>query len=293
MYSPVILFVYNRPAETLATLTSLESNYLSDKTDLFIFSDGPRDERSVKGVQEVRVIIHNKYNFNSITIFESESNLGLAKSIISGVSKIISIHKVVIVLEDDLVTSANFLEFMNQALTFYQGSDKIFSISGYTLQLPCLANYNKDIYLGYRASSLGWGTWADRWSMVDWDLKDYNNFKYNLYQQIRFMRGGIDMPGMLRDQVKGRIDSWAIRWCYNQFKFNQLTVFASKSKVSHIGIGKNATNTKQTRRFDNDLDSGKQHQFQFDDQKAVDKQIIREFRSKFSVWSRLKDKLLS
>jgi hypothetical protein len=292
MCSPVILFVYNRPAETQATLTALEANQLSGKTDLYIYSDGPKNLENYDKVQMVREIIRKNYKFRSIHIIESDSNLGLANSVISGVSQILREYDKVIVLEDDLISSSNFLEFMNQALIFYQYIERIFSVSGYTLRLPYLLNYKKDFYYGYRASSWGWGTWSNRWIRVDWDLKDFRAFKHNLYQQLLFMRGGVDLPGMLRDQVKGRIDSWAIRWCYNQFKLDQLTVFPSVSKVKSIGQGANATHTKKTRRFDTDLDSGQKQQFEFEDKIEIDRKVMKEFRSCFSIQARLKDKLV-
>jgi GR25 family glycosyltransferase involved in LPS biosynthesis len=129
----------------------------------------------------------------------------LANSIISGVSQILKEHDKVIVLEDDLITSPNFLDFMNQALNFYQGNKQIHSISGYTLDLPSLKNYTKDYYLGYRASSWGWGTWKEKWESVDWNVSKYREFKRNPLQQIKFMKGGSDLPHMLSNQIRGKL----------------------------------------------------------------------------------------
>ena len=81
----------------------------------------------------------------------------------------------------------------------------------------------------------GWGTWKYQWNQIDWEIKDYNQFKYNLLSQIKFSRGGSDMPGMLKKQMNGKIDSWAIRWCYNQYKKDLLTIFPSKYTLS-LGI---------------------------------------------------------
>ena len=122
-------------------------------------------------------------------IYESPYNKGLACSIIDGVTKIVNDYEKIIVLEDDLITTPNFLNFMNQALHFYITDATIFSISGYTLNLPSLPSYSKDFYLGYRGSSWGWGTWKDRWDEVDWEIKDYDKFKIDPLAQLRFMRG--------------------------------------------------------------------------------------------------------
>lgn len=290
--SPICLFTYNRLSETQQTVEALKKNYLAPESNLFIFSDGPKENTGAQKVNEVRKFIKTIDGFKSVTIYESPKNKGLANSIISGVTQIINQYEKVIVLEDDLITSSNFLDFMNQALDFYNGHPKIHSVSGYTLDLPSLNQYPKDYYLGYRASSWGWGTWKEKWETVDWEVKEYNNFRKSPLKQFQFMRGGSDMPRMLKSQMKGRIDSWAIRWCFDQFQKNQLTVFPKISKLYNIGIGKNATHTKKTIRFNTSLDIGEQSHFNFNNQPKINKKIIKDISNKFSVLSRLRDKFL-
>ncbi|WP_456376522.1 glycosyltransferase [Lutibacter sp.] len=288
--APICLFTYNRLAETKQTVASLQQNFLAKESELFIFSDGTK-ETSFSKVNEVRKFIKTIDGFKNITIFEAPNNKGLANSIISGVTQIIEDYGKVIVLEDDLVTSPNFLDFINQALEFYKNNDKIYSISGYTLHLDSLQNYSKDFYLGYRASSWGWGTWLNRWNNVDWEIENYLNFQNSLSQKIKFMRGGSDMPNMLKNQMQGKLDSWAIRWCFDQFIKDKLTVFPSKSKIESIGINSNATHTKHTKRFDTILDESNKNTFKFDNKIQLESNLIKEFRSKFSIINRLKDKL--
>lgn len=288
--APICLFTYNRLEETKQTIDALQNNQLALVSNLFIFSDGPKQDSDIEKVQAVRNYLNNIAGFHSITIFRSNSNKGLADSIIDGVSQIVAKHHKVIVLEDDLVTSKNFLTFMNQALDFYEQHDKIYSISGFTLDLPSLHNYTKHYYLGYRASSWGWGTWLNRWASVDWQIKTYQDFRWNVSQQLKFMRGGSDMPRMLRNQVNNKIDSWAIRWCYNQFKRNQLTVFPSSSKVKSIGFGDEATHTKKTTRFFTKIDTSNQQHFEFDKSILLNTQLVKEFRQKFSIKNRILDR---
>ncbi len=291
---PICLFTYKRLNETQQTVEALKKNYLASESELFIFSDGPKNEIDNEQIQNVREFIKSISGFKKITIYEAICNKGLANSIISGVSQILKEHDKVIVLEDDLITSPNFLDFMNQALNFYQGNKQIHSISGYTLDLPSLKNYTKDYYLGYRASSWGWGTWKEKWESVDWDVSKYKKFKRNPYRQIKFMRGGSDLPHMLSNQMQGRIDSWAIRWRFDQFIKDQLTVFPTKSKVVNIGFNKNATHTRDVKkRFITTLDKGEKRIFNFDETILINKNIIKDFRNKHSIWSRFKDKYLT
>lgn len=290
--APVCLFTYNRLSETKQTVEALKNNYLASTSELFIFSDGPKDDASAKKVNEVREYLKTINGFKSITIYESTTNKGLANSIISGVTKIIEKHGKVIVLEDDLITSPNFLNFNNQALDFYKKNDKIFSISGYTMDLPSFKNEKKDFYYGYRASSWGWATWLDRWQEVDWEIKDYASFVKSKSSKSKFSRGGVDLPRMLKNQMTGKIDSWAIRWCYNQFKRDQFTVFPTKSKLISIGFGDNATHTKTTKRFDTKLVTTNQVNFNFEDDIILNKKLVKEHKFKFSLIMRLLDRLI-
>ncbi|TDK42043.1 glycosyltransferase [Algoriphagus formosus] len=286
--APIVLFTFNRISETRATVNALRKNFLAKESDLFIFSDGPKflDDKKVAGVHN---FIDTISGFKSVTIIKSSVNKGLASSIIEGVSEILKTYDSVIVLEDDLISSPNFLDFMNQALEFYRNNPMVFSISGYTMDLPGLKNNKKDYYLGYRASSWGWGTWADRWTKVDWDSNEFKPLSWK--EKRNFRKGGNDLPRMLNNQLKKKIDSWAIRWVYHQFKIGGLTVFPKSSKILSVGFGDDATHTKKTRRFDTVLDNGKRIHFEFDDELILNPKLLKDFRNKFSIWSRIKDRI--
>jgi hypothetical protein len=289
--APICLFTYNRIEETQNTIRALKKNYLASESSLYIFSDGPKNEVDKGKVEKLRMFLREIDGFKSIIIYESEYNKGLANSVIAGATKVIEKHGKIIALEDDLVTSPNFLNFMNQALDFYSNNKNIFSISGYTLSLPSLNKHPKDYYLGYRASSWGWGTWRDRWENVNWQISGLNCLIWNPVKHLKFLRGGSDLSLMLWRQKKGKIDSWAIRWCYHQFNNDLYTVFPVKSKLISIGFGKSATHTKKTNRFDVELDTGEQIIFEFDSNPEVNNKLTWEFRKKFSIISRLKDKI--
>ncbi|SRR6056297_2726442 len=291
--APIVLFTYNRLWETQRTVEALKKNNLAEESELHIFSDGPKNLKDKNKVEQVRSYLKCISGFKNVLIKEALVNKGLAKSIIDGVTEIINKYGEVIVLEDDLVTSPNFLDFMNQALEFYVESEKVISISGYTLNLHSLKNYDYDYYLGYRASSLGWGTWKSKWQVVDWVVSDYSDYKMNPKQRYRFFNIGSDMPGMLKNQMEGKIDSWAIRWCYHQFKNNLLTVFAARSKVNHIGITQDATHAVGALKFNTPLDDSKKRSFEFHKELVVDKKILKEFRGRYSIRRRTIDKFFS
>ena len=152
--SPIILFVYNRPIHTKQVTEALRKNRNAGKSRLYIFSDGPRNNTvDISKVAEVRELLKSIDGFDSIRIVHRRRHLGLANSVIAGTGEVIYKHESVIVLEDDLVPSVNFLEFMNSALRFYKSKRQIFSISGFSFPLRLPHNYNHQVYLHYRCSS--------------------------------------------------------------------------------------------------------------------------------------------
>lgn len=290
--SPICLFTYNRLIETKHTVEALKNNFLASQSELFIFSDGPKNEFAIDKVNAVREFIKSINGFKKITVFESKINKGLANSIIDGVSKIILEYGKVIVLEDDLVTSPNFLDFMNQALNFYCDDNSVFSISGYTMNFKSLKKYNEDFYFGHRASSWGWATWQKKWQSVDWEVKRFKDVDDSKKMQKAFNQGGSDMTSMLKAQMNGKIDSWAIRFCFQQFLNKQACVFPKISKVQSIGFSKDATHTVGARKFITILDNSEQRDFIFKKFIKYENKLVNEFKSKFSIQQRIMDKLL-
>jgi len=239
MSSPIILFVYNRPIHTQATLEALKKNTLAAQSDLFIFSDFAKNDSAKNNVEKVREIIHQINGFKSVQIVEREKNFGLANSVISGVTEIISRSGQVIVLEDDLETSPHFLKYMNDALKFYERDPKAFSIGGYqfpekTMAIP--SRYAFDTYASFRCCSWGWATWKDRWMGIDWGMTYFDEFMADPEKQNQFNRGGPDLTPMLCHQKEGRIDSWAIRFAYAHFDRDMHCIYPVKSLVNNIGL---------------------------------------------------------
>jgi len=114
--APVILFTYNRPNHIKRNIESLLKNKEAGQSDLFVFSDAPKKEEDKLKVEQVREYLSTITQFQSVTIVKREFNYGLGKNIIDGVTEIVATYGKVIVLEDDLVVSPYFLEYMNEGL---------------------------------------------------------------------------------------------------------------------------------------------------------------------------------
>lgn len=248
--APVVIFTFNRLNHTKKTIEALKKNMLASESEIFIFSDGAGNKEDERKVIEVRKYLKKVDGFKSVSLVKSEKNKGLANSVINGVTEIINEYGKVIVLEDDLITSKYFLKYMNESLSLYENREDIWSISGYTPNIKIPEYYKDDIYLIKRGSSWGWATWKDRWKLNDWDIDDYKDFRVNKKMIKEFNLAGSDMAPMLNDQMEGRINSWAIRWVYNQFKQNMWTVYPISSFVENIGMDLSGTHSATTNKYD-------------------------------------------
>lgn len=282
--APLVVFVYNRPEHTKKMLDSLNLQPEASRTDLYIFSDQAKNEKTINEVELVRSTVdefsRNQSVFKNVKIIYAEKNQGLAKSIISGVTEIINNYGNVIVVEDDLIVAHDFLAYMNAALTFYRSNKNIWSISGYTFEMDALKDYKYDVYISGRGCSWGWATWKERWNTVDWDVSDYNSIKFNLKKRAEFAKWGRDLPTLLDACVYGRIQSWAIRWCYAAFSQKKYTIYPTESRVLNIGADGSGTN------FKSENDNYKTHLHEGNDRCIFenvmeDKRIQKEFKKRY------------
>ena len=238
--APVVLFVHKRLLKTKNCIESLQKNILADQSRLYIFSDGPSESLEVRRVRE---FLKSIKGFKEVIIYESETNLGLAQSVIKGVTRLFENNDSLIIIEDDLLFSTNFLLFMNNGLNHYQNDQKVLNISGYTQSFITSRKkpLSSDYYFSIRSSSWGWATWKDRWEVVDWSP---NSVNFSLFNYLNLLRGGPDLPRMARKQRISIIDSWAVRWAQHQLNNNYLTLHPYISKVRNDGFDSTATHTK-------------------------------------------------
>lgn len=285
--APIILFVYNRLEHTKKTVDALKQNKLASDSLLFIFSDGNKSERDRKSVEEVRSFISTISGFDEIKIILREKNLGLADSVISGVTEVISKYEKAIVLEDDIVTSPYFLKFMNEALEFYKDDNRIFSVSGYNFPIKIPASYQYKIYISPRPSSWGWATWKDRWEKVNWENSEYEDFIKDKKRILNFNMGGDDLTRMLKNQIAGKINSWAIRWAFAHYLNNAFCLFPVRSFANNIGADRSGVHTRKTNKFSVAIYSEEYQDFLLKYPKT-NEEILKNFRKFFSKKNPLK-----
>ena len=227
----IALFVYNRPEHTQEVLKGLKRNNIPK---LYIFSDGIKDKKDKDSVDKVRNLI-DSIDWCETEIIESERNKGLADSIVYGVNYVLERHTRIIVLEDDCVPSDNFIAFMEKCFDKYENNEKVMNVTGYSLPIKIPDNYLYDIYFSYRSSSWGWGTWRRAWKYFDRNKLILDEIEKSPNLRKKINRAGEDLIPMLKNQINGKIDSWAVFWAINIIKNDGICINPLKSKIKNIG----------------------------------------------------------
>lgn len=249
--APIVLFVYNRLSHTKQVIDALKKNGLSRSSDLFVYSDGWKNDKSKKDVLAVREYINTIAGFKSVTIVEREANYGLKKNIIEGVTEVVDRYGKIIVLEDDILVTPFFLKYMNDALDFYNGEERVMEVSASheymdTTQLP-------ETFLIKKGFCHGWGTWQRAWDKYDKSEEAIDIFKrfdckrrrlFNLY-------GATDEFGEVIDNCLGRLNTWAVFWDVAIFENNGLVVVPRDNMIINIGFDGSGEHCPKTTRHIN------------------------------------------
>jgi len=249
--APVALFVYNRPEHTQRTVELLRKNALAQESDLIVFSDAPKTPDMRVPVQAVRDYVKTIRGFKTVTIIQREENMGLAASIVDGVTKVCADYGRIVVLEDDLLTSPYFLTFMNDALDFYAEDERVISIHGY--MFPVGRELPETFFLR-DPGCWGWATWKRGWELFDQDGEGHlAAVKRRRQQQAFNLDGSYDYLEMLKGQIRRKNSSWAILWYASAFLKGKLTLYPGTSLVQNAGNDGTGTHRAVVETFATDV----------------------------------------
>jgi hypothetical protein len=245
--APIIVFGYNRPDHLTQTVTHLAQAQGAAASDLWIFCDGPKPNADRSKIDAVRAVARDhiwRDRFRSVRIEIAESNKGLARSIIGGVSTVMEDAGRAIVVEDDLLVAPDFLAFMNDCLDFYALDSSVGSVAGFSPFGTAPLGYPHDVMSIPRNCSHGWATWADRWDEVDWEASDAARLWRDPVLRRRFNAAGNDRAERMRRQLAGKIDSWSIRFGLWQTLSGRNTIYPVHNRVRNIGFDGSGVHTR-------------------------------------------------
>lgn len=244
--APIAIFVYKRPEHAERMLNSLRRNMGYEKAEITVYCDGPKSEKEKDDVKTTRQVVRDL--LPKARIVDREENLGLAESVISGVTEQCKKYGRVIVLEDDLVLSPVALKYFNQSLKRYEDNEKVMHISAYMFpvkqELP-------EAFFYREATPWGWATWKRAWDYFEYDpnvildyiKKHHLRYEFNIEDSMFFL-------SLLRKQSQGSIDSWAIRWYGSMFMQQGLSLHPGQSLVQNRGFDGSGVHCNETEAFD-------------------------------------------
>ncbi len=240
--APLAVFVFKRPEHTQRMLKSLADCPEFAASNLFIYCDGARNETESTQVEETRRLVRKWLHPNK-TIIERDRNWGLANSVIEGVTQLSEQFGRVIVVEDDLVVSSVFLNYLNTALERYADEPKVMQVSAHMFPAGIQSQYDA-VMLPF-TTSWGWATWDRAWKHFDQGMSGYKNLKADSALRHKFdLDGSYPYFRMLKRQKEGKVDSWAIRWYLSVFLAEGLVVFPKQTLVLNEGFDGSGSNCK-------------------------------------------------
>jgi GT2 family glycosyltransferase len=252
--APIVFFAYNRPNHTRLALESLSKNALAGESTLYIYVDGPKQnasEQTRAAIEEVRNIVKEKKWCKEVVINISTVNKGMFQSNIDGITEIVNKYGKIILMEDDNIVSPGFLQYMNDALNFYEDTPQVMHVSAFTrpdLQ-PEVDKLTQSTYFFYHTYTWGWGTWKRAWDKFTTDalaVKKLIAAKGNIKKLN--MDGTFEFYWGLYAVAKKQF-SYNTIWHSVVFLNNGLCLYPKKSLVDNIGHDGSGTNCQPNELF--------------------------------------------
>lgn len=241
--SPIVFFAYNRYRHTKNSLISLRSNSLAKHSELFVYIDGPKNDNDKSENEKIFNFVKLLDGFRNIQIIRRENNIGLANSIVEGVTRACSEYGKVIVIEDDLIVSKYFLDFMNTALSYHENSEHVMHISGYMFPVDIDIKI-QSFFLPF-ITSWGWGTWEHAWKKYEFNEDNYQILHKNRKARKRFnLDNSYNYWHLLKQKKNNKVDSWAIVWYLSVFFNKGLTLFPRETLVHNAGFDGSGTHCR-------------------------------------------------
>lgn len=281
--TPIALFTYNRPKHAQHVLETLAACPRLDECQLHIFCDGPRRPEDETGVAESRLVVREYSTRLGAEVVEGDENLGLARSIVTGVTKLCREYGRIIVLEDDLAVSPDFIDYMLQGLDRYQHEPNVYQVSGY--MFPVAHPQKPDVFFLPMATTWGWATWERAWQTVDWNATGSREQLKDAKVRRRFdLDNSYPYSAMLEQRLAKKNDSWGILFWWAVFQANGLVLHPQRSLVWNEGFDGSGTHCgdylwSNVRSSDGVTQQGFQRPFELPDNIVADQAAFRRIKT--------------
>ena len=241
--APIAFFCYNRPDKVRIALEALRANILASESKLFVFSDGPKDDKSADGVRKLREYLYSVDGFASVEVIERERNYGCAGNIINGITQVVNEFGRIIIMEDDVLACPFFLRYVNEGLEIYKDDENVSSIGGFLRRYKNAGQLPQSFFM--YDGIWGWGTWQRAWKDYEYDaaklLAKINSMGIENEFNMNFEPKFHIWTEMLKAVAEGRLDTWDVQWRAVNFIHGRLSLSPCMTLTKNIGIDGSGT----------------------------------------------------
>lgn len=264
LFSPVVVFAYDRPYHLSRTLDALSKNDLAKDSVLYVYCDGarawggtedlkpkfnadetyitkrygvmfcPKEEYELylKRIELTKQVAYQQGGFKEVHVVERKKNIGLADNIVGAVTEIVNQYGRVIAFEDDIVTTKGCLTYLNDALELYKDDEKVMHVSAWMYpnrgQFPTTFFYDSPYPAG------GWATWKRAWEHFNPNTANHVAYWQGNWKEFD-IEGGDFLSRQLIGNMNGTLKTWYIKWYSSMKRKNGLCLYPGTAMSNNIG----------------------------------------------------------
>jgi hypothetical protein len=233
--APIVVYTYSRLTHLQKTIAALRQNYLAGQSTLYVVSDAPKTEAHKPLIDKVREFADSISGFREVVRIYRDRNLGTPASIHQAEEQVINDHGSVISMEDDNVSSPNYLDFLNGGLEAYRDDPSAFSICGFCPPIPIPVGFTSEYWFHRWNMSWGYALWKEKYYRIYPLINQLDEFKREgLLRKVR-AQGGLCITDSLKlDYRKKRIYPDSIL-CAKMIREGMYSVLPAISKIRNTG----------------------------------------------------------
>lgn len=241
MNTPVVIFLYRRPAHVNELLVRLQ---VARPARIWLVADGPKDTTEMSLCEQARQAAEGGISWPcKVERFYADTNLGLKKRIETGLDRVFEREEEVIILEEDCHPTPNFFLFCEAMLKKYRNEPKVGAISGNCF-LPKKQVLATDYYFSRYVHIWGWSTWARAWKAYDrsrwaWPKQGFCNLFPNAEKTEEAYWNRI-----FGRMASGELSTWDYSWISWFWMQGWVSITPAQNLVRNVGFGPDATNTR-------------------------------------------------
>lgn len=241
MNTPVVIFLYRRPAHVNELLARLQ---LVRPARVWLVADGPKDTTEKSLCEQARLAAEGGISWPcKIERFYADTNLGLKKRIETGLDQVFEHEKEAIILEEDCHPTPNFFLFCEAMLEKYRNEPKVGAISGNCF-LPKKQLVATDYYFSRYVHIWGWATWGRAWKAYDrrswaWPKQGFCKLFPNAEKTEKAYWNRI-----FGRVASGELSTWDYCWISWFWMQGWVSITPAQNLVRNVGFGPDATNTR-------------------------------------------------